>query len=721
MRWLAPLLLLASCIGEPQCGAFRPNAPRHASGVEQILFNRDFRLNKSTDSTPILPACASGDTACMVCKPTSTTWNCVWGDGQTETVTAGVGAIAYTDPMGRNAFDMLTNARAPRVAAASARLLAAFNGPHTVISIGDVTNSANGIGGSLPYWKWTSTGGTGEMQRTASDQNVQSVTNVSTATGGGLIMGHGLVGHAVTSLTGTVSVNPDEINLTSAAVSITSGTGGVLGFNQDCVPNCATGSIASGSMAAIIVYSTAKTDTEVNTMRLNAYGLLVDATQPVRVIRDAREWAQPWLTGNRAEPFSRGTPVVTSRGIEIHAGSEATRPSGTGWILDNASTGSSHKGLDASTWTDTASPPTVNTNVAAGYFGAWALNDTAGTEMDELVDDNAAGDEGKTGTLNCIDTAATGKYTMSIVARTGATGTTRDKMRLAISTDGAVGSPCTTWERMRDGASVTTLTSTPEFYSCGFTVTGVPTFVHGQVLVGSASADTGSIIVEAPTCSTFATPTPLPDSVTTAPDIYWIDLTEIKTWPTGVTYGADIEIVFTLDYDMPGDGTGGEYLLNTSDGVAAETKLLMFQTGAIGDSHIAGDVLVRSGWRSTLFGATCPSGTFGNGGTDITSAGTLGSFVAGQQYVERLRVMPAGTLAGVPRVDQFLFFNTCADANTCHAFTQVASNTSHTMCASDTGDTYGIIGGRTSGVAPSNTNNEMNGAVARITVKRVLP
>jgi len=655
----------------------------------------------------------------MVCKPTGTTWSCVWGDGATETVTAGTSPTNYTDPMGRNALDTLTNAKLPIINSASARLLAAFNGPHTVITVGQANNVAEGLAGVEPYWRWTSTGGTGEYQRGENDANTASGTNVSTVSAGGLIHGWGLAGHSISALAGTVINNQDETNSNSAAVNITGGTGGVMRFMQDCVPACATGDIASGSISALILYSTAKTAAEMNIMRYNAFALADDAANPVRIIRDARGWAPPWLTGNRAEPFTRGTPIVTSRGLEIHPGSEGARPAGTGWVLDNATTGGAHSGLNATTWTDTVSPPTVNQNVAAGYFGAWATNNTAGLEMDEIVDDNAAGDEGKTGALNCGDSAAAGSYSVGIVARTGTTGVTTDKMRLAISTDGTVGSPCTTWQRVRDGASVTTLTATPEFYRCDFAVTGAPTFVRGQVLVGNTAAQTGSIIVEAPTCTALVNggvPIPLPDSVTTNPDIAWINFAEVHSWPSGASSTVNIEIVFTLDYDMPGSPTNaGEYLINTSDGATAEHKLLMFQTGT-SDGHAATDVFVRSGWRSAAYAGTCPGGAFGNSGTDITSSGTLGSFTAGTQLVARLKIVPAGTTAGVPRVDQFIFFDTCPNASTCHATTLRASNTSHTMCAGDTSDTYGILGGRASGASPASTISEMNGAIARFTV-----
>ncbi len=224
---------------------------------------------------------------------------------------------------------------------------------------------------------------------------------------------------------------------------------------------------------------------------------------------------------------------------------------------------------------------------------------------------------------------------------------------------------------------------------------------------------------------------PIADNAAMNQDFLYVPKYETASWPNGETSTFDGEMVFTIDMDLPTEGgvtAGGYYLLSTNDGTSAEIKLLMFNTGTLaenpdGSAHAATDVYVRDGWRSTPGGArslTCANGAFNDGGTDITSPGTLGSFTAGEQLVVRLRIVPAGTLAGVPRVNHFIYFDRCTDAATCHATTLVASNTSGTMCAGDSSDLEGMLNGRSSGASFFQATNQAPMAIARLTVKESL-
>ncbi len=644
----------------------------------------------------------------MQCSAIASDVACVDGSGTPITRTAGAATTTYTDPFGQLALDPVTAAKLP-VVPGFAALATAYGGSSSTIYFGNT--SAAVVGASIqPEWDYRPTGGSAVIARDENQSQLDArYLAANAATTAGSVYGWSIDEVTYNSVSTVLTARTPDASATDTVPAMVAGTGQTFRFNQD--PPAFGPDVGFGSFRSVTVYDQDQSSSFAQ-IALNATGLVLDATNPITFSRSSPAWAPPWVTSARAERYAAGMPVVTTRGLELHAGASGERPQATGWILDNATSGLGRKGLDASTWA-TVGAVTVATDVAAGLFASFSGNATSATEMDEIRD---------------------------------ATAGTTDKMTLGILTDGTVGVPCSTWTRARDGALVTTLTATPEFYTCTFPVTGVPTSVKGEVFVGTASTNgvkgtlncsdssgtgkyvvgvvarsgltgTGSIIVEAPTCSIYDLAVPLPDSVALAQDRMSVTGLPLTLIPTGQTAaGATIKVVFYVDDDVP-----DVYVWNTSDGAAAETKLLMLETGAValnpdGTNHAATDVFVRSGWRSTLYNATCAGGTFNNGGTDITSQGTLGTFPRGTRIVESLQIVHSGSIAGVPRVNQIIRLDTCPTglASDCDATTIVASNMSGTMCASDTTDaaTYWVWGSRASGATVASANNPMNGAIA---------
>jgi len=139
---------------------------------------------------------------------------------------------------------------------------------------------------------------------------------------------------------------------------------------------------------------------------------------------------------------------------------------------------------DVASWTAVGTP-TITANASAGPLFEWKH----ANECDLVVDDDAANFEGAKGANGFL--RVNQNYSASCYVAQGTSGTTRNKVRVELVTDGA-------WN-VDGGTTVdcdwSDLTATPVLKSCPATLGGSGTSVRGSVLVGNAVADTGSITV----------------------------------------------------------------------------------------------------------------------------------------------------------------------------------------------------------------------------------
>ncbi len=184
--------------------------------------------------------------------------------------------------------------------------------------------------------------------------------------------------------------------------------------------------------------------------------------------------------------------------------------------------------------------PTINSNVSSGPFTNWKN----AAECDEMVDDDAVNFEGK----KSVASVTTGTddapawYSQSAYFKAGLTGTSKTTAVQALVTDGT----------FSDGGTlflcpITGLTSTATRYQCNALVTGSPTFVKGEILVGAVASDTGSVqVCQAQTSKSQVAQPPTTDNAAHG-DTFFVS-TSAASWPANGTSGK-YELVHTPEFD----------------------------------------------------------------------------------------------------------------------------------------------------------------------------
>ena len=313
--------------------------------------------------------------------------------------------------------------------------------------------------------------------------------------------------------------------------------------------------------------------------------------------------------------------------------------------------------LAAATWTDVGTP-TVNSNASSG---PWAV-ETRAAECDEIVDDDAAAFEGKQATGNGL---GVGWRNNSCYLKAGLTGTVKTKARLAFTTDATSSvSSC----------DFSGLTSTAQRLECITQITGSPTSIRAQVLVGNDVADTGSVQV----CGCQHTAgrdarMPVPSNSVRSTVHYTMDPVADE-WPT-FSLGGKIEIVHTPTFDPLNDWISGtlstDYVADFSQNVTPE--------------HVVAFI-----WGYTVAGRMLAVVRNSPSTSDITIDGI--AMTAWQPYVSSTEWVPVGN----GKCDLIIRHNICATISTCHATTVIGSDLTHAATCPGQ-PTTGTLGNRYSG------------------------
>ena len=636
------------------------NAPNRTTSWSEI-FSYDFSAARSR-----LPTCTTGNNCAIQCYPVGTTWTCVNGAGAAVAVTQGTGATGADSPWGRVLTD-ITDAQAPRLTTPgdASSLWAA---PHTVVVVGH----SSGRTTSAAQWAFTQNdgsngigmrgegAGTFRCQWRNSGATPDSVSVLGTL---GTMNAGITVSSCIKEGTGAASVYRARVG--GAEVSDSSwdwNPGAPTGINAWFGRDVGGGAPWRGPLVSVTIYSAAKSVSEMQAIEREVAGgtVLTDGMPNASVKR----WV---MDANGVAWPTRLSRVVQDAGLYVEE-HDLNGGNGGNWATD---------ALDANSWTSVGTP-IITQNTQSGPFSTYM----GGAEADLIEDDAAGAFEGKTGTRNCGGTAV-GKFTVSCYVRTGTTGTVTTQATLRITTNGTGSVDC----------AFTDLTSSFVRKECVTTVGGSPTSTVGTVLVGDAAADTGSIVVSQCQCDRHGWATsPKADDNSGGLDTPEIPATTTALWPSDGDSG-EIETVFTVDHDVPGDDydNGDSFFLHDVDN-AAETE------------HVAFDLYQQSGGGyHTMF-----TGTTGSSSTPDSSQWTL---VAGTTYVSKIRWVAHG--AG--RVDHYLYFDSCAAPASCAATTLTASSTDGSRI--DPVQPFGpmILGRRYTDTFP------LDGKLLRITVRQRVP
>ncbi len=383
----------------------------------------------------------------------------------------------------------------------------------------------------------------------------------------------------------------------------------------------------NGPMSFWALYATKKTDAQVAAIIAKYFGSYTTANPGVLLVGNGQPLGldNTATTGNVDMMFP-GSNIVNADGL--HAASGFTNV----WAAN---------ALALAGATDVGTP-TVNANVSSGPFAAW--NNAA--ECDELVTANALALDGKQSAASA-GTDLT-YYNQSAYLKAGLTGVTKTKATLALVTDGTFPDGGTAYY-----CPVTGLTSTAQRFECQTLVSGSPTFVKGQVLVGNAIPDVGSVqVCQAQTTKSLELQPPVPDN-TTIGNVYYTTAA-VSAWPaSGVT--GKVELIHTPGYNPNVtwvDATSAYYVLDAT-------------TAADADHAIA-----------LIFGYTVPGrlnavirGPAGEVG-DLLVDGI--SLTPGQRYATAIEWVSQG--GGLCKT--YVLFDSCGvtPALSCHASTVVGSD-----------------------------------------------
>ncbi len=174
--------------------------------------------------------------------------------------------------------------------------------------------------------------------------------------------------------------------------------------------------------------------------------------------------------------------------------------------------------------------PVIDNNGAAGPLFSYGNTN----ECDRMTTANVVALDGKKSAASMMTGSADNtNYDMSAYLMAGDAGVTTTKATLALITDGTFPDGGTAYY-----CPVTGLTNTATRYSCNAKVTGSPTFVKGEILVGTATPDVGSIFV----CQAQSTKSQATEPPTMTNDAQ-----------------GDVAYVTTAAANWPATGTSGYY------------------------------------------------------------------------------------------------------------------------------------------------------------------
>lgn len=655
-----------------------PGGPR--AFVESDLYARDFRLNQTAASTSSLPTCTVGVGCELQCRCVADAWACVDEAGASVAVTAGSGVIGMDTIWGRCALDEITDARAPALTSA---FDAVFAGAHTVLITGYSTTHND----ATYQIVFTNNPGAGSATIIREEGTTgRTLAGTYTAIGGAgasFKLGWNMTASVSSAANDAFTFNTGGVTGSSGAGAYTDPTTTVVQFGR----RAAGGLAMYGPLESVTIYSDDKTADEIEAMLHTWAGIPADASSPVLHSRPGQQFV---IDGDgRAQPLGWNVPHVSSGGIELQPNSSGptNAPAGSGWATD---------ATDVDSWTDVGTP-TITANQAAGPFAAWRVG-PGSNEADLVVDNDAAAKEGLQGVLGCGDAQnVTGDYTASCYVRSGTSGTTTTEVTIAVQTDGTGSLEC----------EFTDLTTSFVRKECYAAITGSPTSIKGRVLVGDDAADTGSVIVSQCQCENrgYAT-APKPNNEATADDVWTIPETETDTWPSGETVGADIEIVFQVDFEHPTEAFDYLMLHDTiNDAGDDHADFLGVEYVTKATSPVRARVALRP-QNETLAGDGSDTDTF---------ADLPGVVEAGQWYVMRFRYTPMGEVGGIPRVAHYIYWDECADPATCTATTLIGSDTTGNKYAQDDTRDIAYFGRR------YDLNRGFAGRIARFTVTSLTP
>lgn len=208
----------------------------------------------------------------------------------------------------------------------------------------------------------------------------------------------------------------------------------------------------SGPLALTAIFPCALTDTE--------------------LLRIESQWAGT-IAESRNVPLDRNSTAgwVAPDGYYYAVGDDMGRVDARGLLVEEQRTNYWLNSSAAASWVDKGTP-VITANTESGpfsrYFGA--------AEVDTLEDDDAGVHEGK-------DSASAGTtlgaYTASCYLAAG----TLTTAELAVLTDGGGSAVC----------AVSGLSETWQRKTCSGTVTGSPTYIKGEILIGTNAASVGTI------------------------------------------------------------------------------------------------------------------------------------------------------------------------------------------------------------------------------------
>jgi hypothetical protein len=419
------------------------------------------------------------------------------------------------------------------------------------------------------------------------------------------------------------------------------------------------GNAARGVYNTITVYTEAKSDAWIADAEARTLGLVHDGI----TLSNSR-------TNNTASTYFRdgdgylipsrfGSTRIDADGLHI----EATRANP--WAADANNVGS---------WTDVGTP-TITAGTASGPFSR--ANSAA--EADTITDDDAGAKEGKRsatfGTTNSAWTASClmqpGTIASATVSITTTGGSGGGECAFADIADECAPDPLSGWYRCE----------------CTRTISGSPSAIYGNVLVGDDVTDVGTIIVSQCQGDSGSAPTPpRVSSTSVASSRVAVPDGSADAWY--IADGGEVEIVWT-PYRTAGDRIS--YLLGGGDDTNTTDSLVLYLDAA-------GKINLGTYSPSTSTSAE-----------ELSFSASAVTVTRGTQYVVRARWSPDvdGLLCHEIWLDE------CADASTCTATTVVALDVTQGDCGKYPPTPFGRfeLGAKIDGTST------LDGQIARVTVR----
>ncbi len=502
MRAIALLALLAAAptgFREPRSFSRigdRVSRPQRASGAS-ASFN--LAQTYSFGASYAMPTPESGSVLCKV-NAGGTAWECKDSAGVANgTVTQGSGTTYVDTFAGVKAINDVTGSTAPVWDFGDLNL---FAGNFTVIAAG----FPNGASGATLIWLDGSTfdirsSGGSLTSRFGSSGTRPSLTGPPV--GGWAVVTARKSG---TGTTHTIRSNGNNGLTQTYTDDLPGSLGPLLHFGES------DGSTAPmrGPLAWVYIVPRALTDAQVLAIELAWFGAPANLTYT-----SPGECVDNIATSGQIDCFAGGAPALNAeQGLRTH------RLLNNRWAADP---------LALATAVDVGTP-TVTSDVASGPLS----RRQNGPEVDRMVDDDVLSLEGKQSVYSVG--AAAGPATFTCYLAAGDTGVTRTKARLRIDSDGTGSTDC----------DFSDLGSTYAAKTCSASITGSPTYIKAQLLVGNSITDTGSILVSA--CqlngANWVEPMYVTGNESAGAPLAWLDISG-----TSITAGGKYEVVFTPPYD----------------------------------------------------------------------------------------------------------------------------------------------------------------------------